>query len=145
MAFTYFGFALAGDRARYRDGYEYCEMAFSLLKRLPPRGDRGNLLVHRALVGVWVRPIAEIIAPLHEAVRASVDDGNSMMAATASLHLVMGSFLGGLPLDRVLVEIERGLLIAAQSQYELVSGCLRPRRQLVRWLRGFLAGGRRLG
>jgi len=136
MAYTFFGFELAGGRERPDDGYRYCEMAHALMQRQRHCPFRGNLLYHRAMACCWVKPLDEVLLLLREAIPLTLEDGDFIALATGSFHLVLESLARGMPLEALADEADRAISLAATARYRLIQTSLRPKRQLVALLRG---------
>jgi|GEM_PF-1484558 len=136
MVYAFFGFELAAGRQRYDEGYRFCEMACALMERTGQEGFRGNMLSHAAFTAVWVRPLDEVLSRLRVAIPACLDNGDLIMAATASHQVVVESWVRGEPLREVHEKALQCLALTAQTRYEVMEVCIRPRAQLAQQLRG---------
>jgi len=139
MAYARFGFMLAAYLHEYEEGWRYATAARTLLERAADRPERGELLMHQALTGIWVRPLAGMIEIFRAAVPAALAHGDLVTACLSRHHVVATGFFDGQPLGDVNDELQRGLDLALESHCPLVVDLLTVTHRALRQLAGDIA------
>jgi PAS domain S-box-containing protein len=137
MVYAFYGFMRSGYLYEHEEGYAWAEAARALLER-GSQHQRGNLLMHQALTGMWVRPLDQMISLARQAVPAALENGNAPIACLAHRMVAVTMLFRGDPLPDVDAEAVRCIDLARQSGYGVVVDLLTLLRRDVARLRGTL-------
>jgi PAS domain S-box-containing protein len=141
LGYIFYGFILANYLKRYQEGYRYCEVAQEMMEQRGLLQHRGSLIYHKAIVALWVRPIDECIARLHESIPPLLESGNLVIAGISSRLIVLFRMLRGDTLQAVAEDAARCEAFLAPLNYPAGRSLNRATQRLVNRLRGVERGG----
>jgi PAS domain S-box-containing protein len=114
-----FGYMLAGYLNEYAEGYRFVQVARVMQERAPNQHQRCTVLMHQGFVTAWVRPLAEALDLFRRAVPEAIENGNVVTACITQRLVATTLLFDGRPLPEVLVELDRGVILALESNFPL--------------------------
>ncbi|WP_394558896.1 AAA family ATPase [Aquipseudomonas alcaligenes] len=135
-ALAWLGVAAAHHLQQYQLGYQYAATARRLTELPQHSASRVAVLVALDQVSVWTRPLPFALECAESAFRASVAQGSPSFACYANNHIVSDLLVLGAPIERMLRQIDTGLVLARNLEFIDAQSILHAQARYIRRLAG---------
>ena len=135
-ALGWLGVAVAYHYEGYQQGFEFAAQARLLAEQPAYAGSRVSVLVALDQVSPWTRPIPYALECAEAAYRLSLAQGTPSFACYANNHVVSDLIVLGAPIERMLRQIDIGLEMARNLEFEDAQTILYTQALYIRRLAG---------
>ncbi|MDD0842718.1 trifunctional serine/threonine-protein kinase/ATP-binding protein/sensor histidine kinase [Pseudomonas sp. Gutcm_11s] len=135
-ALAWLGVAAAHHLDQYQLGYQYAATARRLTEQPRHTASRVAVLVALDQVSVWTRPLPFALECAESAFRASLAQGSPSFACYANNHIVSDLLVLGAPIERMLRQIDAGLVLARNLEFIDAQSILHAQARYIRRLAG---------
>lgn len=139
-ALAWLGVASAHRFADYPTGYAYTATARRLAEQPRHAASLVSALVALDQVSAWTRPLPFALECAEQALRTSLSLGSPSFACYANNHIVSDLLVLGAPIERMLRQIDSGLVIARNLEFADAQSILYTQARYIRRLAGEGAG-----
>ena len=137
---AWLGVASAHQFHAYLLGYEYADIAKKLLELPGHASSKVSVLLALDQVSVWTRPLPFALECAESAYRESILQGLPSFACYANNHIVSNLLVLGAPIERMLRQIDSGLVLARNLGFIDAQMILYAQARYIRRLAGNVAG-----
>jgi predicted ATPase/signal transduction histidine kinase/GAF domain-containing protein len=130
------GVAVAYHYGEYHQGFAFATQACLLAEQPAYAGSRVSVLVALDQVSPWTRPIPYALECAEAAYRLSLAQGTPSFACYANNHVVSDLIVLGAPIERMLRQIDIGLEMARNLEFEDAQTILYTQALYIRRLAG---------
>lgn len=135
-ALAWLGVAAAHHLDQHPLGYRYTATARYLSEQPCHVASRVAVLVALDQVSVWTRPLPFALECAESAFRASLAQGSPSFACYANNHIVSDLLVLGAPIERMLRQIDTGLVMARNLEFIDAQSILHTQARYIRRLAG---------
>ena len=136
---AWLGVAIAQRYGAYRSGCEYTQVARSLAEQAAYSAARVSALVALDQVSAWTKPLHYALECAEQAYRLSMAQGSPSFACYANNHIVSDLLVLGAPIERMLRQIDTGLELARNLEFQDAQSILCAQAVYIRRLAGEVA------
>ena len=125
---------------QYTLGLAWAECANALAEQPPYAAGKVSALVALDQVSVWTQPLPYALERAEQAYALSLAQCSPSLACFSNNHIVSDLLVLGAPIERMLRQIDRGLLVASQLDYSDAQSILHTQALYIRRLAGHTGG-----
>ncbi|WP_252274148.1 AAA family ATPase [Pseudomonas subflava] len=140
QALAWLGVASAHHFDHYQEGFRFAATARRLADLPRHASGRTAVLVALDQVSVWTRPLPFALECAESAFRASLAQGSPSFACYANNHIVSDLLVLGAPIERMLRQIDAGLAMARNLEFDDAQSILYAQARYIRRLAGDSSG-----
>ncbi|HSC84031.1 MAG TPA: ATP-binding protein, partial [Pseudomonas sp.] len=140
QALAWLGVASAHRFDLYHLGFAYAETALRLTEQPRYAGSRMAVLLAMDQVSVWTKPLPFALECAESAYRASLAQNSPSFACYANNHIVSDLLVLGAPIERMLRQIDVGLVMARNLEFIDAQSILHAQARYIRNLAGDVTG-----
>ena len=140
QALGWLGVACAHRFDLYQLGFTYSTTARQLTEQPRYAGSRMAVLIALDQVSVWSKPLPFALECAEQAYRASLAQNSPSFACYANNHIVSDLLVLGAPIERMLRQIDVGLVMARNLEFTDAQSILHAQALYIRRLAGDNAG-----
>ena len=137
---AWLGVACAHRFDDYSRGFDYADTARKLVALPRFASSKVSVLLALDQVSVWTRPLPFALECAESAYRESIAQGLPSFACYANNHIVSNLLVLGAPIERMLRQIDSGLVIARNLEFVDAQMILFAQARYIRRLAGNVAG-----
>ncbi|WP_334403521.1 ATP-binding sensor histidine kinase [Bradyrhizobium sp. AZCC 2289] len=135
-AYGYLGIVLAAVFHRYRDAYDFAELACDLVEKHGFIAYQSKVYSAMAAVAFWTQPIASVIDFMRTGIRRAIETGDLYFACYGMHGCVTCLLLRSDPLDVVWRESELALDFAQEAKYGDTSHVIISQQRFIATMQG---------
>jgi signal transduction histidine kinase/tetratricopeptide (TPR) repeat protein len=139
-ALAWLGVASAHRFNAYSDGFDYAATARKLVERPCYASSKVSVLLALDQVSVWTRPLPFALECAESAFRESILQHSPSFACYANNHIVSNLLVLGAPIERMLRQIDIGLVMASNLEFVDAQVILYAQARYIRRLAGDVTG-----